>query len=306
MTSFPVFAPFLAASQQYARHSGCRFRSSSFVGVPDKVQRRRSGRIPVVGLERSADQGPRLAAKLEAAPAVRIFAERLRAAEPALLEEARAAFSLVMTEAVRNAMVAAFRRLELWPPLPAPRGVAPEDCNYQDTAAPLAVVAQRTYNDEMRRQQEQSSTGLPGHTIMQARTAAFIVDFVQEVGVMLPPMPEEQHAALKDFLERVAASESSVDADGLSPDPEAWQGSAQRDATEETGVGSVPPQVPQLSCTEEEEVLPFLADHDDNPFGPLEEFMTGSWARKLWALGSVPLPWWSTPKPRPTYDLVPV
>merc|ERR1712129_197171 len=66
-------------------------------------------------------------------------------------KELERAFSVVMEESVRNAMVSAFQRLDMWPPRPTPAGVCMEDCSYEDVSAPLAVVAQRAYNDELRR-----------------------------------------------------------------------------------------------------------------------------------------------------------
>mmetsp|Transcript_17638 Transcript_17638/g.31901 ORF Transcript_17638/g.31901 Transcript_17638/m.31901 type:complete len:349 (-) Transcript_17638:145-1191(-) len=299
LQSFPVFTPLLAASQKYAWHSGCRFRSNSFVGVPEKV--RRSGRkhIPVVGMERSTDLGPRLASKIEAAPAVRVFTERLQAAEPALTDEASKAFRLVMAEAVRNAMVATFRRLELWPPSPAPQNVPEADCNYQDMAVPLPVLAQRTYNDEMQRIREEAYTGSPGLTVRKARTAAFIVDFAQEVGVSMPAMPEEQHKLLKEFMDRVAASEHLQDAPGDEG---------------ETGKCTEPvehhplPQQGHVESTVTQEKAPdsflsaLLVAQDENLLSNLEEVVSGYWAKGLIAMRSMLTP----SRQRPRFDPFPV
>merc|ERR1719273_728110 len=78
---FQRFAPLVAASRDYAQYSGCRFRSSSFDGVPtvtgiNAVPGKNLGNVSeplVVGSVRSRDSGPLLAAKLRAAPAVRGF-----------------------------------------------------------------------------------------------------------------------------------------------------------------------------------------------------------------------------------------
>lgn len=72
------------------------------------------------------------------------FAERLRQGDPELAEEHERAFRVVMVEGflpwlglgslmrgVRNAMMAAIQRLELWPPLPTPRGIEEDDCCYE-------------------------------------------------------------------------------------------------------------------------------------------------------------------------------
>ena len=59
------------------------------------------------------------------------FASRLRQGDPELAEEHERAFRVVMVEGVRNAMMAAIQRLELWPPLPTPRGIEEDDCCYE-------------------------------------------------------------------------------------------------------------------------------------------------------------------------------
>merc|ERR1719375_1993474 len=98
----------------------------------------------------------RLAARLQAAPAISCFADRLRSGERELVEEISRAYDVVMNESVRNAMVAAFRELGLWPPSPTPAGVGASDCDFEDLSAPIPVIAQRIYNDEARRRDEAS------------------------------------------------------------------------------------------------------------------------------------------------------
>merc|ERR1719375_445297 len=104
----------------------------------------------------------RLAARLQAAPAISCFADRLRAGERELVEEMSRAYDVVMNESVRNAMVAAFRELGLWPPSPAPEGVADDDCDFEDLAAPIPVIAQRIYNDEAHRRRDLDLNGGSG------------------------------------------------------------------------------------------------------------------------------------------------
>jgi len=212
---FQQFAPLVAASRDYAQYSGCRFRSNSFDGVPivtgiDAVPGKRIGNLGkpvVVGSVRSRDSGPLLAAKLRAAPAVCGFTKRLQAGEPRLLKELERAFTAVMEESVRNAMVSAFQRLDMWPPRPPPAGVCMEDCSYVDVSVPLAVVAQRAYNDELRRARDASEVGGISSDIRRAMTAAFLVDFAHEAGLQLPPMPEAQQARFHDFALRAAELE---------------------------------------------------------------------------------------------------
>jgi hypothetical protein len=187
--AFYHFSPLLAASQGYAGLSGCRFRRDSFRDLDDEEP------------EEEPSASECLLAKRCAAPAVRSFTERLRAREPALLEEAERAYRIVMAESVRNAMVACFRQLDLWPPSPCPPGVGADDCAYEDLSASVPVIAQRAWNDQVRRQREADS--LPGcgvgSSLRCAMTASYLVDFVHEVGVELPPEPEQQLALLSDF-----------------------------------------------------------------------------------------------------------
>jgi len=198
--AFKRFAPLLAASQRYASHSGCRFRSMSFHGIPRRPRNAEEDEPVEVGSTRSRDSGPRLAAKIEAAPLVDEFAARLRAGEPGLVEEMERAYRIVMAESVRNAMIGMFQALEMFPPAPPPRGVEDDDCAFEDVSAPLPVIAQRLYNDQARRVSD--TTGGPGRLERRAMTAAFIVDFTDEAGVKLPPMPETQASMLKEFAER--------------------------------------------------------------------------------------------------------
>jgi len=175
------FAPFLHASQEYSEISGYRFRSSSFGVDFDAVE----------VLDREA--------KLRAAPAVHSFAERLRAGDSALLEELDRAFRIVMAESVRNSIMSNCQQLGIFPPQPRPDNIDDDDCTYEDVSAPLPVIAQRLYNDKVRRQ------NVVGTRLeKRAMTAAYIVDFAAETGVCLPKMPEIYMAMLQDFSERVS------------------------------------------------------------------------------------------------------
>jgi hypothetical protein len=192
--AFKRFAPLLAASQRYASLSGCRFQNTSFRGVP------RCPESTPEPAEMSHDSGPRFAAKIKAAPLVDEFAARLRAGEPGLVEEMERAHRIVMAESVRNAMIGMFQALEMFPPAPPPDGIEDDDCAFEDVSAPLPAIAQRLYNDQARRVSD--TTGGPGRLERRAMTAAFIVDFTDEAGVELPPMPETQASMLKEFVER--------------------------------------------------------------------------------------------------------
>jgi len=196
--AFKRFAPLLAASQRYASLSGCRFQNTSFRGVPRCPE---STPEPTeIDSAMPLDRGPRFAAKIEAAPLVDEFSARLRAGEPGLVEEMERAHRIVMAESVRNAMIGMFQALEMFPPAPPPAGVEEDDCAFEDVSAPLPVIAQRLYNDQARRVSD--TTGGPGRLERRAMTAAFIVDFTDEAGVKLPPMPETQASMLKEIVER--------------------------------------------------------------------------------------------------------
>lgn len=224
--AFPCFAELLCASQAYASHSGCRFRSSDFSDLPaedsaevaELQQTSRSKKAAETGESGEVAVDHRLAARLRAAPMVARFAERLRAGERELVEEMAHAYDVVMNESVRNAMVAAFRELGLWPPLPAPAGIGESDCDLEDLTAPIPVIAQRAYNDEAMRRRE---AALGCGTVISRRratTASYLVDFVYETGVELTFASSSDHhvALLQTFGKRVDEWESS-EAKGPSP-----------------------------------------------------------------------------------------
>mmetsp|Transcript_95452 Transcript_95452/g.273774 ORF Transcript_95452/g.273774 Transcript_95452/m.273774 type:complete len:325 (+) Transcript_95452:91-1065(+) len=198
-TAFRHFAPLLGACQGYAARSGCRFRSASFDGLENAVAG--AGAIAAVPASRAKDSGPRLAAKLTAAPAVSDFRARLNAGDEMLVEEVDRAFRIVMAESVRNAMMGMFQTLEMFPPTPPPLGISDDDCAYEDVTAPLPAVAQRLYNDQARRVSD--ACGGPGVVQKRAMTAAFLVDFAEAVGYRLPPVPETQSSMLKEISTRI-------------------------------------------------------------------------------------------------------
>jgi len=199
--AFPHFAPLLAASQRYAKLSGCRFRSASFDGIPhDDCDGPHTDGPVVVGPARDHNSGPRLAAKIQAAPAVNDFKVRLRAGDLGLTKEMEHAHSIVMRESVRNVMISTFKALDIFPPAELAIHVDDGDCNYEDVSAPLPIIAQRLYNDQACRLC--NAIGEHCGVQRQANTAAFLVDFASESDVKLPPMPEMQEEILRDFAQR--------------------------------------------------------------------------------------------------------
>lgn len=184
---FPSFAPLLVASAEYARHSGCRFRSPSFQGLPES------------NASQDSELEPRCISKISAAPMVEEFSQRLREGDEVLLDEVAQAYRLLWRESTRAALAARVRELELWPPVPAPEGVDEKDCDYRDMTAPLPVLAQRLCNDEATRSEE---------TSRRLSTASFLADFGYESGVaqpedcrMIDPIIEEFDARCVEWMQ---------------------------------------------------------------------------------------------------------
>jgi len=126
------------------------------------------------------------------------FADRLTLREKELMDALEVAHRRLMSESVRNAIVSTCRQLELWPPRPAPAGVEDDDCAFEDTLAPLPVIALRAYHEEVRRSKEEALHNLS----KRANTASFILDFASDVGVDLP-QSELHQQMLNEFMSRV-------------------------------------------------------------------------------------------------------
>eukprot|EP00928_Gymnodinium_smaydae_P036011 TRINITY_DN25241_c0_g1_i1.p1 TRINITY_DN25241_c0_g1~~TRINITY_DN25241_c0_g1_i1.p1 ORF type:complete len:367 (-),score=67.74 TRINITY_DN25241_c0_g1_i1:227-1327(-) len=197
--AFPSFKPLLAACQEYASQSNGRFLGSSF---DDEEYDECEG----VNTSRFGD----LTGGRAAVAAVRCFSRRMKAGDPELEKEIQFAFHIVIAESVRSAMVAAFKELDLWPPLPTPAGVREEDTCFDDLSAPIRVIAQRAWNDEARRKWDAAigGGGGVGYARQRAVTASFLVDFAYENGAVLPPPMAEPMALLSEFCARVRAWES--------------------------------------------------------------------------------------------------
>jgi len=175
MYSFKHFSPLLARIQGYAKLSGCRFLAHSFAPAIEQMPRQTSSSSSC-----EKPDGSMEAAKEILQPIATEFAERLRAREPALVEA-----------------------LGLWPP--SIKGANEEDCSYEDLSSPLPTIAQRLYNDEMRRHcvaAEQAGGACPSRR--RAMTASYLVDFAHVMGIPLPAVPETQQVMLQEFSQRVA------------------------------------------------------------------------------------------------------
>lgn len=182
---FPHFAPLLEASQDYALHSGCRFTPGDF----DEI---------LCDLEVAGDPGSQVAAKLRAAKEMEGFRHRLEVGDEELVLELEQAARMLAVEGTFSAMAATCRALNLWPPLPPPRGVSTADRRYLDLSAPLPVIAQRAYNEQVHRRYD--VVGGVERVKRQGRTASFLIDFALDAGVSIPPMPEEERLVLEDFV----------------------------------------------------------------------------------------------------------
>jgi len=209
LESFRHFSPLLKASQNYASQSGFRFRSGSFDGLDDLANTLSKVTGPAAetghiakALEQDANSGSRLAAKINAAPAIKNFGERLVRREPELVEELEKAFRIVVAESARNMMVATVKGLGLFPPQPPIEGVDADDCSYEDASAPLPVIAQRLFNDQSRRQRDEGGSGMLQQR--RAMTAAFLVDFAHHAGATLPESPDTYQFLLQEFAARNA------------------------------------------------------------------------------------------------------
>lgn len=181
--AFPPFGELLEACQDYAILSGCRFQSYAFDGSDV------SGKMANLEEWKAAVQ--------KAMPKVNEFRKRVQAQEPLLMESIDLAFRLISAEGVRSGIVATCQEMGLWPPNDV--SISDDDCAFQDTTAPLPLIAQRAYNDEMRREREESLQMV----YRKATTASFLVDFVTEAGLTLPSLTESYREMLDEFMKRV-------------------------------------------------------------------------------------------------------
>jgi hypothetical protein len=174
--AFPGFEPLLEACQEYAIRTGLRFSPRAFGSLDDRELTPAS--LPDDVPPDDASRTP----AMRAAPVVHEFARRVETEEPALVADIEEAMRITVAESTRNSMICICREFDLWPPtLDAPEEEVPlEDCRYEDLDAHVLVIAQRLYNDELRRERdamEPTSGNGDGATRRRAATASFIVDF---------------------------------------------------------------------------------------------------------------------------------
>jgi len=213
--AFPAFSALLDASQEYARLSGCRFRSRSFDGLHknstdrSKAVRSVGASLPCYTQETDADS--KTIAMLAANNAIQEFTKRVRSGEDRLVQELDDACRLAMEEGVRNGMVTTCQRLALWPPSATllsaqPPALGPhESLSKEGCAERLPVTAQRLYEEEMERHAGRSGAA------RRARTAAFLADFSDAAGAAQPPMPDCQANAFHEFTQTALRWEQQVE-----------------------------------------------------------------------------------------------
>eukprot|EP00928_Gymnodinium_smaydae_P020380 TRINITY_DN17875_c0_g3_i1.p1 TRINITY_DN17875_c0_g3~~TRINITY_DN17875_c0_g3_i1.p1 ORF type:complete len:292 (+),score=73.48 TRINITY_DN17875_c0_g3_i1:98-973(+) len=180
--AYPAFAPLLGACQEYAALSGCRYLGGAFSDA---------GSL-------HGDDDSLLEAKKKAAPVVEEFKQRLMRDDKELISAIDVAYDLVMAEGIRNGIKATCQALLLWPPETQPPDVPATDCAFEDMAASLPVIAQRAYNDELRRQR-----GEGRRISSRASTASFLVDFAGEAGKLAPCKGDAYRAKLEEFMAKV-------------------------------------------------------------------------------------------------------
>jgi hypothetical protein len=226
--SFPAFRPLLEACQEYAQITGSRFLKGTFNELQNNANNREA------------------TAKLrEAADLVNRFRVRLLERDPDLMPSLKFAYQLVMTESVRNGIVGTCKQLQLWPPKPRPAHVLDDDCAWQDMSAPLLEIAQRVFNDDSKRGQNQLLRPLQ----LQATTASFIVDFATDVGAASElSSPTDMHKEqLAEFMLRV---DEWVQYSATSADPMTLADLARKALLKSLGPGGVADNMrQQVQCT---------------------------------------------------------
>jgi hypothetical protein len=215
--SFPAFRPLLEACQEYAKITGSRFLK----GTLNDLQSNANNREATAKLRESADL-------------VNKFRLRLLERDPDLMPSLKFAYQRVMTESVRNGIVGTCKQLNLWPPKPCPANVLDDDCAWQDMSALLPEIAQRVFNEDSKRGQNQELTPLQ----LQATTASFIVDFATDVGAASElSSPDDMHKEqLAEFQLRV---DEWVQYSATSADPVPLADLARKALLKGLGPGSV-------------------------------------------------------------------
>eukprot|EP00397_Hematodinium_sp_SG-2012_P041161 GEMP01045270.1.p1 GENE.GEMP01045270.1~~GEMP01045270.1.p1 ORF type:complete len:273 (+),score=65.21 GEMP01045270.1:92-910(+) len=197
---FPAFQPLLEKLGPYGQLSGARFRGRSFDELPEAFE--------VVGGQQDAALAQRLNAKLESVEDVNIFTARLRAKDPALMEEFYRASRLVMQESVRQAVMATLKELGLWPA--EGTEVDREDIGWEDMSTNIHQVTTRCYNYEM------LTSSDPRYQNLKAlyTTGSFLVDFAAHALKDTAPKVLEQDSTsqlvMRDFIELVKRYEQSM------------------------------------------------------------------------------------------------
>jgi hypothetical protein len=124
-----------------------------------------------------------------------------------LVEEVEQAHRIVMEEGARNSMIGTCRQMNMFPPAVPNAASEESDCEYWNTSADLSVIAQRLYNDQVRRLLSESGAGevtAVSREERHAMTSAYIVDFAADVGFQLPELPDTIRCMLAGFEKRTS------------------------------------------------------------------------------------------------------
>jgi len=194
--SFPHFASFLVASQEYARDAHYRLLPGTFRVVDGVVLRQ--------NLHGEAAPNDVTLRFLSAPVVQEVFATLRNGGDDSnhLLEDLHFAWQVVVSESIRKMLVTTCKELGMFPPSPPPAFVGENDCAYFMVSASFPAIAQRLYNNEVRNLCEQ--TDGVGRAYVQARTASFLLDVAESASVSLPAVSQESERLLAEFKERVA------------------------------------------------------------------------------------------------------
>lgn len=196
--AFPNFKALLEACQSYAQRTGLRFSPRTFQRAASRTTE------ADLGDDSEGESGDSPSRSARASSVIDDCGRRLASKEPALVAEVEEALRVTAAESTRSAMVCVCREFEMWPPLPPREEVDADDCMYE-IPAPVPIMAQRLYNDELRRRQAAeesgSSDGMDAGRRLAA-TASFLVDFAVAAHFEVPCVSTS--SLVEDFRARAA------------------------------------------------------------------------------------------------------
>jgi hypothetical protein len=164
LQTFPAFADLLTATNEFAKSSGFRFRTSD---LPEH-------------------------------PLVAHFMQLVRIGDEPVRKDIERAVKICEQESIRNVMMTTCKELHLWPPLCEDRL---QSMAFTDTSEPLETIAWALFNFQSNL--EAAPETLEARAQLQ-RTASYIVDFAHAAGCDSGnEMSKSGRDLLLDFLARV-------------------------------------------------------------------------------------------------------